>query len=313
MLDTVIAALLPIVVTLFLGYFAGWHKDFDAKQGAVLNRMVMLYALPLALFAGMMGMKRSELWQDLPMAGLLFVGMVGGYFIVLGLSRYVFHRTLPEAALQALAIAGPAVPFVGVPVLGFLYGDLSSLPIALCSLIMNLVQVPVTLFILARYSESSTDSTTPPPSVGANIVNTLREPVVWAPVLAFILLLLDVHIPASIRDSLKLLGSSTGGVALFASGVILFSYHVVINRLVIINTVAKNIVVPLIILLVAGFVGTSHTATTISVITMAIPSASVCVIFAVQYKVAEQEMASTLFLSTVFSIVTMSAFLFYMH
>jgi len=310
MIETVIAALLPIVVTLFLGFFAGWHHDFDAKQGAVLNRMVMLYALPLALFAGMMGLNRSQLLQDVPMATLLFVGMVGGYFLVLVLSRYVFGRSLKEAALQALAIAGPAVPFVGVPVLGFLYGDLSSLPIALCSLIMNLVQVPITLFILARGTE---EAGAPPVSILANIRNTLAEPVVWAPVLAFLMLLVDLHVPADIRSSMQLLGSATGGVALFASGVILFSYHVVLNKTVLINVLAKNIVVPLIVLVVAVLFGVRGDAETISVITMAIPSASVCVILAVQYRAAEQEMASTLFLSTVLSIVTMSAFLFYLH
>lgn len=42
MLDTIVAALLPIVITLMLGFAAGWHHDFDAKQASVLNRMVML-------------------------------------------------------------------------------------------------------------------------------------------------------------------------------------------------------------------------------------------------------------------------------
>jgi malonate transporter and related proteins len=45
------------------------------------------------------------------------------------------------------------------------------------------------------------------------------------------------------------------------------------------------------------------------VLSIAIPTASICVILAVQYKVAEQEMASTLFFSTIFSVVTMGAFM----
>jgi hypothetical protein len=43
-----------------LGFIAGWHHDFDAKQAAILNRMVMLQALPLSLFAGMAGMARNQ-------------------------------------------------------------------------------------------------------------------------------------------------------------------------------------------------------------------------------------------------------------
>jgi malonate transporter and related proteins len=39
------------------------------------------------------------------------------------------------------------------------------------------------------------------------------------------------------------------------------------------------------------------------------PTASLCVILAVQYQTAEQEMASTLFFSTILSVVTMGAFI----
>lgn len=49
MLETIVTALLPIVVTLLLGYFAGLRHDFSQDQASVLNRMVMLYALPLLL------------------------------------------------------------------------------------------------------------------------------------------------------------------------------------------------------------------------------------------------------------------------
>lgn len=310
MIETVIAALLPIVVTLVLGFFAGWHHDFDSSQGSILNRMVMLYALPLTLFAGMVGMQRSELLAQGPMATLLLIGMIGGYILVYVLAHYVFKRSSPAAALQALAIAGPAVPFVGVPVLGFLYGDLGTIPIALGSLIMNLFQVPVTLFILGRHADSTTSNNK---SLLENLKQTIKEPVVWAPVLALILLLFNIHIPKDIRSSMQLLGGATGGVALFASGVILYSYRVKINLPVIVSLISKNIFLPLAILGFGLLIGTKGDTLSISVITLSIPTASICVILAVQYKTSVQEMASTLFFSTILSIITMGAFLLYLH
>lgn len=68
MIETVIGALLPIVVTVVLGFIAGWHHDFDAKQATTLNRMVMLYALPLSLFAGMLGTDRAQVLSQGPLA-----------------------------------------------------------------------------------------------------------------------------------------------------------------------------------------------------------------------------------------------------
>jgi malonate transporter and related proteins len=47
-----------------------------------------------------------------------------------------------------------------------------------------------------------------------------------------------------------------------------------------------------------------------AVITLAIPTAALAVILAVQFKTAEQEMASSLLFSTVLSIPTMGAFMF---
>lgn len=309
MTETIISALLPIIITLLLGFIAGWHHDFDAKQGATLNRMVMLYALPLTLFAGMMGIERSILLQQGAMAILLMSGMIISYAIVYIVCRYLLHKTRSFSALHALAITGPAVPFVGVPVLGFLYGNLSTVPIALCSLMMNLIQVPITLFLLSQDNAATGTQT----SFIDNIKKTLKEPVVVAPIVAFILLLCNIHIPTQIRSSLQLLGSTTGGVALFASGVMLYSYKVAFNRSIALSVLVKNLILPLAILGIGLLIGADNHTLNISVITIAIPTASICVILAVQYKTAEQEMSSILFFSTIFSIISMGAFLLFLH
>ena len=52
MINTVLNALLPMVVTFLLGFVAAWRHDFGSKDATVLNRMVLRYAVPLALFAG---------------------------------------------------------------------------------------------------------------------------------------------------------------------------------------------------------------------------------------------------------------------
>ena len=149
MISTIISALLPIVVTLMLGFAAGWHQDFDGKQAAILNRMVMLYALPLNLFAGMMSTPRDDVLAQGPLAIAILLGMAGTYAIVFVIARYFCGRDLMTSSLQALAIGGPAVPFVGVPVLGHLFGTASAIPISVASLVMNLIQVPVTLMLLS--------------------------------------------------------------------------------------------------------------------------------------------------------------------
>lgn len=314
MIETIIGALLPIVVTLILGFVAGWHHDFDGKQATILNRMVMLYALPLSLFAGMVGTDRGQILSEGPLALAILVGMAGGYGVVYVICHYVFKRDVMTSALQALAIAGPAVPFVGVSVLGHLFGDRSAIPIAVASLVMNVIQVPVTLMLMS-YGLTLTQHGTAvggqkkEDGLAGHIMHALKEPVVWAPLLALVMIIFGIKFPKEIGDSMNLLGRATGGVALFASGIVLFSRKVSISLPVIMSVGARNIVLPGLIWLGLIVLGASSGMTREAVLTLAIPTASVVVILAVQYQTAEQEMASTLFFSTILSVITMGGFI----
>ena len=310
MIGTIVGALLPIVITLLLGFVAGWHHDFDAKQATVLNRMVMLYALPLNLFAGMVSTRRDQILSQGPLAVAVLVGMAGAYAIVFVVSRYVLRRDATVAALRALAIAGPAVPFVGVSVLGHLFGNASAIPISLASFVMNLIQVPATLMLLSSgMIPGDAGSAAKQSSLGDHVIHALRQPVVWAPLLALALILCNLHFPEPVRDSLRLLGSATGGVALFASGIVLFSFHVSLNLNVCVNVAVRNIVIPAAAWGLMLLLGVEMGITREAVLTLAIPTASIAVILAVQYHVAEQEIASTLFFSTIFSVITMGGFI----
>lgn len=323
MISTLLTALLPIVLTLMLGFFAGWHHDFKADQAPVLNRMVMLYALPLSLFAGMVGLSRTALLSDLPMATIVFGTMVVVFVAVTLVVRLVMHRDIGEAALWGLAIGGPAVPFVGSAVLGTLLGASdATVPIAVASLTMNLVQVPATLVMLSVAHSASAPATaavgstrgtagTPRRAEGAlgHVLAALREPVVWAPMIALVVVLIGWQVPAPVTSSLTLLGGATGGVALFASGIVLYSQKVSIGAGIVTAVVLRNLIVPGAVLLLCLLLGMSHANLEASVLSMAIPTASICVILAVQYGRAQRQMASILFISTIASIATMALFI----
>ncbi|WP_419204525.1 AEC family transporter [Bordetella trematum] len=312
MLETIITALLPIVVTLMLGYFAGWERSFSQDQATVLNRMVMLYALPLMLFAGILSTSLSAITQNIPLFVWTAVGMVGGLILVFVLSRFVFRSSAQLAALRAIAIAGPAVPFVGTPVLGVLYPNGADIAIATGSLLMNLVQVPLALiFLVGGRQDASAPRKSALAIAGASLLNAIRQPVVWAPVLAFILLLSGLELPRSLKGSFTLLGQSTGGVALFAVGIVLFSQKVSVSLPVIVNVISKNLLLPGIILALMLVFGVPVTERGLVSVTLAIPTASIAVIFAVEYKCGTQEMASTLFWSTLLSILTMGMFIWF--
>ena len=73
--------------------------------------------------------------------------------------------------------------------------------------------------------------------------------------------------------------------------------------------VARNVFVPAMVWSILVLLKLPPAEIREGVITLAIPTAAVAVILAVQFKIAEQEMASSLLFSTVLSILTMGAFM----
>ncbi|MDR2567114.1 MAG: AEC family transporter [Bifidobacteriaceae bacterium] len=343
-----VGALLPIVVALGLGFLAGARHDFDAPQAAILNRMVMLYALPLSLFAGVMAAPRRVLFSNLPMFAWIAGVMTGGLIAVYLVSRFLFRRPAPVAALQALAISAPAVPFVGSSVLPDLFPSDAALAIAIGSLVVNVVQVPLAMLVLTRAGGAGAvvasgagphgagaskagsggiggaDRVGAGPSraavgrsaiaqLGVSLRQTIAEPVVWSPLAAFVLVAFGVGLPKMLHGALMLLGQATGGVALFASGATLFAQRVSVSRTVWLNVAARNLVIPAAAWGLMVLAGLGAATTSLTVTTLAIPSASIATILAIRFNVATREMASTLFISTIGSIATMGLFLFLTH
>jgi malonate transporter len=325
-LNTILGALLPMVVTFLLGLLAAWHHDFGQKEASILNRMVLVYAVPLALFAGTVTSSRAELSQDLPLVIALCVGTIGFYGVIFLLSRVAFRMSIGVSALSALAASAPAVPFVGPAVLGDLLGRSSAaIPIAVGSLVINLTVVPVTILLLelnttgkeshrsgsAPQGEARSESprTSPLAILAAKVVETVKEPMVWAPVLAFAIVLTGFRVPELIVHSLYMLGHASGGVAIFACGIVLASGKIMFDRRVLFFVFLKNIVEPGLVLGGLRWLGYGNPTVSGAVLTMAIPTMPIVVMLALQYHIVQAEAASAVFLSVLGSLVTMGIFI----
>jgi malonate transporter and related proteins len=365
-MNAVVGALLPLIVTLAFGFFAGWHHDFTPAQASVLNRMVLLYALPLMLFAGMVTIKRSTLTSDLGLAAAIAAGMLGTYLLTFLIVRFALRRPAGVSALTALAVGAPAIPFAGVVVLGYLYGpSLSAVPVAVGALVLNVIEVPVTLVLLsaatgtaaaasaaappvalpvvqrpqhqltlplrpaiatgradqtasATQPQAAPASTAGPPpaasaaarrGLGQHVRSAVEAPVVWAPVLALVLVLAGVPLPEVLVNAMKLLGSATTGVALFATGIVLFAQRITVSRFVVGAVAARNVVAPALLWVILAAIGMAHTDLRLAVLANALPAPVAAVIFAVQYRQGQREMASVVLFSSVGSLLTLAAFI----
>ena len=143
----------------------------------------------------------------------------------------------------------------------------------------------------------------------AKIAETVKEPIVWAPVLAFAIVLSGARIPQLIVHSLSMLGHASGGVALFASGIVLASGTIKVNWYVLFFVFLKNIVQPALVLGTLRWLGYGNPIVSAAVLTTAMPAMPIVIMLAVQYRVAEAEATSAVFLSVICSVITMGVFI----
>jgi malonate transporter len=326
----IITALLPVFVTLLLGYLAAWHHDQDSTSSSVLNKIVLTYTLPLSLFTGTVTTSRDQLIANLPMGAAMLAGLALPFAAALMIARYIFKRSLGESTLQALGISFPAVPFIGFPVLGTIFGaQAATLTVAIGGLITNLLIVPASIVLLTlanagdqRANQARAGAlrgTTQRRSGGAPIeirdtprlvgivCASLKEPVVWAPILAILFVVLGISLPKTLVTSLQLLGSTTSGVSLFASGIILRALTPTVSAPIVASTTARLVIVPGLAFFAFPLSGLTGEALSDSIVALAMPCAVMLIILSVRYKIAEKESASVLFYSYVFSAVSVAS------
>ncbi|HFZ1322152.1 AEC family transporter [Klebsiella sp. CN_Kp098] len=302
----ILGAILPVIITVLIGYISGKRKDFNWQQAGDINKIVMLYALPLSIFSNMVMTPRHIVMSMGPVAIAIILALILSFLIPLAIARYICKRSLALSTLQALAIGSPAVPFIGTSVLAFLFGIVSASLITVSSITQNVFQLPLVMILMSVATGDKSQNI----SFATRVINAIKQPVVWSPVVALILVLMDIHIPETVSMSLGLLGKASGGLALFAAGIVLYTRSIVITSATIITVIARNILVPGACYLILLKMGFSMEQIKQVVLTMAIPVGSIAIIIAMQYKSGEQEMASTMALSIITSIITMGAFIF---
>ncbi|WP_318764842.1 AEC family transporter [Lactiplantibacillus carotarum] len=298
-----IIAILPVVVTMGFGMVAGRRQQFPSQTSSILIQLVMHYALPLSLFGGILSLKRLTILQNGVVATWLAIGMLGGLGLLL-LEQRLTRQPLTAATLRALSVASPSIPFMGTSVLLIVFGKVSVLLVALGGLYMNLIQVPVSVLLLTL--AGGTVSSQRWRAGWAKLVTASRQPVVWAPILAFILNLAGLRLPTPWLASFSELGQAAGGVALFALGMMLAAQKWHLTGAVMHNVVAKNLGLPLLIWGGMVLFKTPVLAQQLVVLTMAIPTAAIPTMLAVQNHVPATEYVATQLCSTLLAPVTMA-------
>ena len=296
-----VGALLPVFFVLALGYAAGKRNAFDAGQAAGLSKLALGFALPASLFVSMTDIRRDLLLQQGSLVLALILAHVGLFLAAWIILRRLTALHDADAIICALLLATSASPVFGIAVLEPLLGPTSSGTVGLVALAINLV-MPLAIILLEMGNAGSKVSRVA--QIKAGVKGGLQSPLLWAPVLGTLVVLVGLHIPKDIASALEMIGSATSGVAVFTVGLTLAAHAFHLSRPVVLGTLGRITIQTAVLLALLELLHVHGPFAREALVCSSFPLATAVVLFASRYKAMEAESASMLLLSTVSLVVT---------
>lgn len=305
MLHVILYAIVPIVVVMLAGFISGKRGIFTGADAKKFNKVVLDYALPAALFVSIVQASREDLAKDLKLTLVSLAGIMGCFMLVYFVFKYCFKKnTGADAAVSALISGSPTIGFLGFAVLEPIFGTTPAvaLVVAIVGIVVNAVGIPVGLSLMNASLEKQQPGSTKKESAWKPVVHALEQPVAWAPILAVILVVCGLHWPDWLSPSFDLIAKANASLAVFSAGITLSAIKFTINRQVVLGSLMKMVLMPLVVLILGLFVGMDAFNLKMLVISAALPPAFSGIIIADEYNTYVATGTSSLTLSMILFI-----------
>jgi predicted permease len=303
-MESVVNVVLPVFGIVLCGYGAGRLKLLGPASSEALNGFVYWVALP-ALF--LQGLSKAPLGLifDWPLIGAFLGGIAVVFVLAYLVARAFFPGRLGAHALHALAASFPNSGYMGIPLFLLAFGEAGTLPV----IIANVAQ-SITVFFVALFLVELDGGAGP---LGRRLVrittNLLLNPFLIGSALGLGLNASGIGLSGPFETLVKTLAAAASPCALFAIG--LFMVDKPITRglpEVSWLAFAKLIVHPLAAWLIAVYLFALPDYTVRAlVLVAAMPTGALVFVVAQRYNVFVQRGSAAVLVSTIISILTISA------
>ena len=304
---TVLNVLVPIFAGLLLGYVAGRRGLIDNKDVRSLVALVMDIAVPCALVSIIIKTPLALLENQATTAIAIALVFIGLYAACYFWARRSLHMSIADSSVLALTIGFPN-PAVALPLLSDTFGAHAAVPAALSVAIGALTVSPVTLVLLEAQRDSNGGAVCLR-TLLRNLPRAAVRPVVWATLLALACVALKLNFPSYLRGTLLMLGNAAAGSALILTGVVASAHRFRLERNVLIASLAKLLLQPILALGVTTLLHMSHHQIRDVMVISAIPGGFFGLVFGSSFKATPEVASSSLIASDALGWITLSVWL----
>lgn len=302
-------AVLEQVIILFLliiiGYIIKNLKIISNDMNRDVSNLVMNVALPAFIITAM---NFSFSPDVLVKSGKLIIVSISIYAFVIGISFFITKIMGVEGETRDIfqySIVFSNVGYMGYPVIKALMGDIGVFYGALYNLPFNILVWTFGVYLLTRNDmKTHKEKLNNKNSIS---IKKFINPGIVAIITGFILFLFSIELPYSIYRTLELLGSLTTPLAMIFIGSILADVkttEIFTDKRVFILCVIRLAILPVLVMFILRTIGFSDYLVAIPVIMTAMPIAANAAIMASRFNNDYHLASKTVFLSTLFSVLT---------
>jgi malonate transporter len=288
-----------IAFVIGVGYAIGRSQLLGPDAVPVLSRLSFFVLSPALLFTVLAEADVAALFSELLPTTVSVAALALVVFALVAV--LLWRRAVPEATIGSLSSAYANAMNMGLPLSAYVLGDAAaSAPVFLLQL---LVITPIALTILDL-------STGGRPSIGRILLQPVRNPLIIASALGFVIAVTGVEVPPEVFRPFELIGGAAVPVILVAFGMSLHGTRLLapgeFRKDTILASALKLVFMPLAAWVVGRFVfGLDDEALFAAVILMALPTGQNVFNYAHRYRRGEVLARDVVFITTVGSFPAM--------
>jgi len=294
-IKNVFTQVLVLFILILIGYIATKKNLIDNELSKKLSKLVMTIFLPCMIINSMQLEYNPNILRRIIFLILISLLTYSFSFLVSILFKN-FFKSKEDIGVYQFAILFSNVGFMGYPVVEAILGKDAIFYAAIFNIPFNLLMMTLGVFVFSKdncnYSFSS---------------KALINPVIISILIGLLLFILNIKLPCFINKPLELLGNITTPMSMLVIGSMLCSSSIVEslkNKKLYIVSFVRLILIPILIYFILKNIIYDKLLFSIPIVISSMPAASNTAILANQYNANEKLASQLVFISTLFSIVT---------
>lgn len=300
MLSVVISSVIILFILIFLGFFIGKRGIINKEYTPDLSRFVIEITMPVTVFCSIIAQDSvgllNEIWQMMLLAAIFHGGSFCLGLLIVKLAR-VQEK---ERGIWIFNFMFSNNGFMGLPLALAIFGNDGLFMMAICNVISNLLIFSVGLKLCTKYY---------PVKEKINLRKMFINNINIAVVVGFVFYLCQFPVPDVVMRLLDYISNITAGFSMIVVGLSLSRMNirdVFSNKKLFVMTGLRLIAIPLLCIAVFRLLPfeVPELLYMILILTAALPSASSQSMLTEQYGTNVRDAGRSVFLTTLFSVVT---------